>query len=55
VSTRGHIYDLSRAERTFDLMDALGAPALLICSNTLNPIPDDGLAAAQLVARALIG
>jgi len=40
---------LERAERKFDLMEAMGAPLMLCCSNT-SPlaIDDPGLAAAQL-------
>lgn len=40
---------LERAERKFDLMQELGAPLVLCCSNTLPHSPDDpDLAAAQL-------
>ncbi len=40
---------LDRAERKFDLMQALGAPLVLVCSNTSpQALPDAGLAAAQL-------
>ncbi|REN13504.1 4-hydroxyphenylpyruvate dioxygenase, partial [Mycobacterium tuberculosis] len=40
---------LDRAERKFDLMEAMGAPMVLCCSNT-SPlaINDQSLAAAQL-------
>ncbi|MEO8136864.1 MAG: TIM barrel protein [Betaproteobacteria bacterium] len=40
---------LERAERKFDVMQALGAPLMLVCSNTSpDVIPDEELAAAQL-------
>ena len=40
---------LERAERKFDLMEAMGAPLMLCCSNTSSlAIDDPGLAAAQL-------
>lgn len=40
---------LDRAERKFDLMQAMGAPLLLVCSNTSPQVRDDpALAAAQL-------
>jgi 4-hydroxyphenylpyruvate dioxygenase len=45
--------NLDRAERKFDLMEALGAPMLLVCSNVSSDSVDDaGLAAAQLHALA---
>jgi len=41
--------NLDRAERKFDVMQGLGAPMMLVCSNTgTNVIDDDDLAAAQL-------
>lgn len=45
--------DLRRAEAKFDVMEQLGAPTLLVCSN-VSPaaIDDDALAAAQLHALA---
>ncbi|HEY4956571.1 MAG TPA: TIM barrel protein [Caldimonas sp.] len=44
---------LDRAERKFDLMQALGAPLLLVCSNTSpHALADDERAAAQLHALA---
>ncbi|MDQ0023210.1 4-hydroxyphenylpyruvate dioxygenase [Variovorax paradoxus] len=40
---------LERAERKFDLMEAMGAPLMLCCSNTsLLAVDDPALAAAQL-------
>ena len=44
---------LDRAERKFDLMQALGAPLMLVCSNTsAQAIDDPARAAAQLHALA---
>jgi 4-hydroxyphenylpyruvate dioxygenase len=45
--------NLDRAERKFDLMEVLGAPMLLVCSN-VSPLTldDDARAAAQLHALA---
>lgn len=41
--------NLKRAERKFDLMEALGVPLMLVCSNVAaTVIDDDQLAAAQL-------
>lgn len=44
---------LDRAERKFDLMQAMGCPLMLVCSN-VSPLalPDAGLAAEQLHALA---
>ncbi|NML15752.1 bifunctional sugar phosphate isomerase/epimerase/4-hydroxyphenylpyruvate dioxygenase family protein [Azohydromonas caseinilytica] len=44
---------LERAEKKFDLMEALGCPLMLVCSNT-SPLalPDPALAAEQLRALA---
>ncbi|MBV9359373.1 MAG: sugar phosphate isomerase/epimerase and 4-hydroxyphenylpyruvate domain-containing protein [Chloroflexi bacterium] len=45
--------NLDRAERKFDVMDELGAPMLLVCSNASpRAIDDDERAAAQLCALA---
>ena len=45
--------NLARAERKFDLMQELGAPLMLVCSNTLpTALGDTGLAAEQLHALA---
>src|ERR1700674_104906 len=45
--------NLDRAERKFDVMQALGAPMLLVCSNvSQNAIADDERAAAQLCELA---
>ncbi len=45
--------NLERAERKFDLMQELGAPMLLVCSNVAqSTIDDDGRAAAQLCQLA---
>ncbi len=45
--------NLDRAERKFDLMQALGAPMLLVCSNVQpDALPDPERAAAQLHALA---
>jgi 4-hydroxyphenylpyruvate dioxygenase len=45
--------NLRRAERKFDVMEDLGAPMLLVCSNVSpSSVDDDGLAAAQLHALA---
>ena len=45
--------NLDRAERKFDVMETLGAPLMLVCSNT-SPLAlaDPGLAAAHLHALA---
>ena len=45
--------NLDRAERKFDVMEALGAPLMLVCSST-DPaaLPDDARAAADLAALA---
>ncbi|MDA0173910.1 TIM barrel protein [Solirubrobacter taibaiensis] len=41
--------DFRRAEAKFDVMEALGAPTMLVCSNVSpHAIDDDALAAAQL-------
>lgn len=41
--------DFRRAEAKFDVMEALGAPTILVCSNVQpDAIDDDALAAAQL-------
>lgn len=41
--------DFRRAEAKFDVMEALGAPTMLVCSNVRpDAIDDDALAAAQL-------
>ena len=41
--------NLRRAEAKFDVMEALGAPTILVCSNVQpHAIDDDALAAAQL-------
>jgi 4-hydroxyphenylpyruvate dioxygenase len=40
--------NLERAERAFDAMGELGAPLLLVCSNTGASVDDDNRAAAQL-------
>jgi 4-hydroxyphenylpyruvate dioxygenase len=48
-----HERNLRRAEAKFDVMEALGAPTLLVCSNVSNEaIDDDSLAAEQLHALA---
>jgi 3-dehydroshikimate dehydratase len=53
VSDAKHRANLSRAEATFDLMEALGAPLLLVCSNTeADAIDDDARTAAQLASLA---
>jgi 4-hydroxyphenylpyruvate dioxygenase len=45
--------NLERAERAFDVMGELGAPLLLVCSNTAPDVADDDeRAAAQLHALA---
>lgn len=45
--------NLDRAERKFDIMEELGAPLMLVCSNaTPHAIADDARAAAQLFALA---
>jgi 4-hydroxyphenylpyruvate dioxygenase len=45
--------NLDRAERKFDVMEELGAPLMLVCSNaTPHAIADDARAAAQLFAMA---
>ncbi|HEY3180772.1 MAG TPA: TIM barrel protein [Casimicrobiaceae bacterium] len=45
--------NLVRAEHKFDIMEALGAPMMLVCSNVSpNAIADDARAAAQLHALA---
>jgi 4-hydroxyphenylpyruvate dioxygenase len=45
--------NLERAERKFDVMEALGAPIMLVCSNTsAHAIADEELAAAQLYELA---
>jgi 4-hydroxyphenylpyruvate dioxygenase len=45
--------NLDRAERKFDVMQALGAPMLLVCSNVSpNAVDDEALAAAQLYKLA---
>src|SRR3954470_386577 len=45
--------NLRRAERKLDVMEALGADTMLVCSNVApDAIDDDGLAAAQLRALA---
>ena len=45
--------NLDRAERKFDIMQELGAPMLLVCSNTLPAaLDDDARAAADLRAMA---
>jgi 4-hydroxyphenylpyruvate dioxygenase len=44
-----HRRNLERAERKFDLMEELGAPLVLVCSNTSPAsLPDVALCAAQL-------
>src|SRR5438034_6255226 len=45
--------NLLRAERKFDVMEALGAPMMLVCSNvSRTALADDARAAAQLYALA---
>ncbi|MBE2315914.1 sugar phosphate isomerase/epimerase and 4-hydroxyphenylpyruvate domain-containing protein [Solirubrobacter sp. CPCC 204708] len=45
--------DFRRAEAKFDVMEALGAPTMLVCSNVSpHAIDDDALAAAQLLELA---
>lgn len=45
--------NLRRAERKLDLMEELGAPTLLVCSNVSDAaVDDDDLAASQLCALA---
>ena len=45
--------NLDRAERKFDVMAALGAPLMLVCSSvTPDSLPDDARAAADLAALA---
>jgi 4-hydroxyphenylpyruvate dioxygenase len=45
--------NLDRAERKFDVMEEMGAPLMLVCSNaTPQAIDDDARAAAQLFALA---
>jgi 4-hydroxyphenylpyruvate dioxygenase len=45
--------NLERAERKFDVMQEMGAPLILVCSNaTPHAIDDDARAAAQLFALA---
>ena len=45
--------NLARAERKFDLMETLGVPMMLVCSNVSpSAIDDDARAAAQLYALA---
>jgi 4-hydroxyphenylpyruvate dioxygenase len=45
--------NLDRAERKFDVMQEMGAPLMLVCSNaTPQAIDDDARAAAQLYAMA---
>jgi 4-hydroxyphenylpyruvate dioxygenase len=45
--------NLVRAERKFDLMETLGAPMMLVCSNVSpHAVDDDSRAAAQLYALA---
>ncbi len=45
--------NLDRAERKFDVMQELGAPLMLVCSNaTAQAIDDDGRAASQLAVLA---
>ncbi|MBL8834848.1 MAG: sugar phosphate isomerase/epimerase and 4-hydroxyphenylpyruvate domain-containing protein [Alphaproteobacteria bacterium] len=45
--------NVDRAERKFDVMQELGAPLMLVCSNAAGQaIDDDGRAAAQLAALA---
>ena len=45
--------NLVRAERKFDLMETLGAPMMLVCSNVSpDAVDDDSRAAAQLYALA---
>jgi 4-hydroxyphenylpyruvate dioxygenase len=45
--------NLDRAERKFDLMEQLGAPLMLVCSNVApDALDDDERAAAQLYALA---
>jgi 4-hydroxyphenylpyruvate dioxygenase len=45
--------NLERAERKFDVMEALGAPMMLVCSNVSpHAIDDDSRAAAQLYELA---
>jgi 4-hydroxyphenylpyruvate dioxygenase len=44
-----HLRNLDRAERKFDLMQELGVPLVLVCSNTSpHALPDPELCAAQL-------
>ena len=53
VSEEQFRHNLDRAESKFDLMDELGAPLMLVCSNTDNNIFDDEeRAAAQLYELA---
>ena len=45
--------NLRRAEAKFDVMEELGAPTMLVCSNVSpDAIDDDALAAEQLHALA---
>ena len=45
--------NLDRAERKFDVMEALGAPLMLVCSSVApDSLPDDARAAADLAALA---
>ena len=45
--------NLDRAERKFDVMEALGAPLMLVCSNTQpNVLPEEERAAEQLYELA---
>ena len=53
VSDAQFARNLDRAERKFDLMQELGAPLLLVCSNVAqSALDDDARAAAQLHALA---
>ena len=49
VSDEQFRHNLDRAERKFDIMEALGAPLMLVCSNVSSTaIADDARSAAQL-------
>ncbi len=53
VSDAQFARNLERAERKFDVMQQLGAPLVLVCSNAMpQAIDDDARAAAQLHAMA---
>jgi 4-hydroxyphenylpyruvate dioxygenase len=53
VTDAKHLANLSRAEMAFDAMEALGAPLLLVCSNTEpDAIDDEARAADQLATLA---